>query len=157
RGQGEAEGVERGAHVLGHDSDVRIEALAQELAEGVGLLDRLGPGERRDDVRPGSAQHLLGCVERVVPRERLVTPVSDLAARIDDAVAAAQVREPEAALVAEPALVDLRMVPRADALDPSLARRRVDVAADGAESADRRHVLDLPWTGFEAVLSGRER
>src|SRR5205823_12158318 len=38
-----------------------------------------------------------------------------------------------------------------------LARRRVDVAADGAEPADSRHVLDLPRPGLEAVLRRGER
>src|SRR4029077_11798045 len=32
-----------------------------------------------------------------------------------------------------------------------------DVAADGAEAADRRHVLDLPGARLEAVLRGGER
>src|SRR5438445_2312773 len=49
------------------------------------------------------------------------------------------------------------MVSREDALDLSLARRRVDVAADRAHSADRRNVLDLPGPGFEAVRRRGQR
>src|SRR4051812_9212097 len=49
------------------------------------------------------------------------------------------------------------MVPRLDALHLALARRRADVAADGAEAAHARDVLDLPRARLEAVLRGRER
>src|SRR3954471_15023995 len=49
------------------------------------------------------------------------------------------------------------MVAREDALDLALARGRVDVAADRAEAADGRHVLDLPRSRLEAVLRRRER
>ena len=66
-------------------------------------------------------------------------------------------REGEAALVAEPALVDLGVVAREDPLDLALARRRADVAADRAEPADRRDVLDLPRPRLEAVLGRGER
>src|SRR5581483_7905577 len=63
----------------------------------------------------------------------------------------------EAALVAQPAFVDLGVVARQDALDLALARRRGDVAADGAHAADRRGVLDLPGPRLEAVLRRGER
>src|SRR5256885_8678029 len=63
----------------------------------------------------------------------------------------------EATLVAEPPLVDLEVVARQDPLDFALACRRVDVAADGAEAADGRHVLDLPRARFEAVRRRRQR
>src|SRR5580765_4778136 len=65
-------------------------------------------------------------------------------------------REAETALVAEPALVDVRVVPGADPLHLALARRRLDVAADRAQAADGRDVLDLPRTGLEAVLRRRQ-
>src|SRR6266550_8845289 len=63
----------------------------------------------------------------------------------------------ETALVAEPTVVDLRMVPRQDPLDLALTCRRADVAADGAHPADGRDVLDLPGPGLEAVGRGRQR
>src|SRR5258705_6418581 len=62
----------------------------------------------------------------------------------------------ETALVAEPAVVDLGMIAGQDAFDLALTRRRVHVAADGAHSADRRDVLDLPGPGFEAIRRGRQ-
>src|SRR3954469_14814188 len=63
----------------------------------------------------------------------------------------------EAALVAEPAAVDLGMVAGEDPLDLPLPHRRVDVAADGAEPAYRRHVLDVPRPRLEAVLRRGQR
>src|SRR5438270_649058 len=66
-------------------------------------------------------------------------------------------RERKASLVAEPALVDVLVVPRQDPLDLPLARRRVDVATDRAHPADAGDVLDLPGACLEAVLRGRER
>src|SRR5262245_16009870 len=63
----------------------------------------------------------------------------------------------EASLVAQPALVDLRMVAGEDPLHLSLARRHVDVAADRAEAADAGNVLDLPRTGVEAIRRRGER
>src|SRR5205823_7704428 len=83
--------------------------------------------------------------------------LAGLAHRLLDPVRGVEVREPEAPLVAEPALVDLRVVAGEDPLDLALARRRGDVAADRAEPADRRHVLDLPWPRLEAVLRRGER
>src|SRR5207244_1130192 len=43
------------------------------------------------------------------------------------------------------------------ALHLAFADRDVHVAADGAQPADRRNVLDLPGTGLEAVLGRGER
>ena len=66
-------------------------------------------------------------------------------------------RVAEAALVAEPALVDLRVVAGEDPLHLPLAGRRGDVAADRAEAADRWDVLDLPRPRLEAVLRRSQR
>src|SRR5258708_13903692 len=49
------------------------------------------------------------------------------------------------------------MVAGEDSLDVAFAGRRGLVAANGAEPADGRHVLDLPRTRFEAVLRRGER
>ena len=68
--------------------------------------------------RAGGAQEPLGLVERVVPADRLEAARADLAQRILDPVGRAQVREREAALVAEPALVDLGVVAREDRASP---------------------------------------
>src|SRR5262249_61729961 len=77
--------------------------------------------------------------------------------RPGDGVARVQVRVGEAALVAEPAAVDLGVVPGLDPLDPALAGRRGDVAAGGAEAAHGRDALDLPRPRLEAVLRRGER
>ena len=98
--------------------------MPEELREPVCLLDGLGAGERRHDRRPGVAEEALGLVERVGPGERFEAARPGLAERILDPVGRVQVREREAALVAEPALVDLGMVAREDPLDLALARRR---------------------------------
>ncbi len=66
-------------------------------------------------------------------------------------------REAEAALVAEPALVDLGVVAREDPLDLALAYGRVRVAADGTHAADGRDVDDLPRACLEAVLRRQQR
>ena len=55
----------------------------------------------------GAAQQPLGLVERVVPARPLEAAAAHAPQRLGDPVARAQVREREAALVAEPALVDL--------------------------------------------------
>ena len=135
-----------------------VEPLAQELGERVRLLDRLGAGERSDDAAFGLAQQALGLVERPLPGHLLEAA----AAHAQQAGRAVRSRCVEvcvrkASLVAEPALVDLGMVAGQDALHLALARRRVDVAADGAQAADGRHVLDLPRPAFEAVRRRRQR
>ena len=70
---------------------------------------------------------------------------------------AREVRIREAALVAEPAAVDLGVVAGEDPLDLPLADRRRRVAADRAAGADGGHVLDLPRPRVEAVEARRER
>ena len=142
---------------LGQHGRVRAEALAQQLAERVRLLDRLGAGERGHDPALRAAQQRLGAVERVVPGELAEAAAPHALERVDDPVAGVEVRVGEAALVAEPALVDLGVVAREDPLDLALARRRRDVAADGAEAADGGDVLDLPGPRLEAVLRRGER
>src|SRR5829696_4031377 len=96
-------------------------------------------------------------LERVVPGDLLVAAPPHAQQRVGDAIARVQMWVGETALVAEPALVDLRMVAREDALDLPLARGRADVAADRAEAADGGDVLDLPRPCLEAVLGRRER
>src|SRR5262249_61976308 len=112
---------------------------------------------RGHDRGAGGAQQPLGLVQRLLPAERLEAARADLAQRILDAVVGAQMPEGKPALVAEPALVDLRVVAGENPLDLALARGRADVAADRAEPADGRHVLDLPGARLEAVLRRRER
>ena len=141
---------------LWQDSVVRSEPAAQQLRETVGLFDRLAAGERRHRRGAAVAEQPLDDVERVVPGDRLEAARPGLAERCRDPVAGEQVLVGEAAFVAEPALVDLRMDPGLDSLDLALARRGADVAADGTEAADGRHVLDLPRTRLESILGRGE-
>ena len=99
---------------LGQHGGVRAQPHAQELRERVRLLDRLGAGERSDDPPLGSAQQRLDPVERVVPRELAEAAQPRPLERVDDPVVGVEMREGEAALVAEPALVDLGVVARDD-------------------------------------------
>ncbi len=109
-------------------------------------------------IRPfRAAQQRLGAVERVVPGELAEAATAHALERIEDPVVGVEVREGEATLVAQPALVDLGMVARDDPLDLALAGRRGDVAADRAEAADRWDVLDLPGPRLEPVLRRGER
>src|SRR5689334_602689 len=97
------------------------------------------------------AEQPLGLVEGGIPRDRLEAAAPDALNRIDDAVGGAQVREAEAPLVAQPALVDLVMVARAHALRLALAHVDPRVAADRAHAANRRDARDLPRPSLEAV------
>ena len=136
---------------------MRAEPGAQELGERVGLLDVSVPESAVTIAAPASrssrsASSSASSHETASsPRRRTRRSGSAMRSR------ASQVREREAALVAEPALVDLGVVAREDPLDLPLARRRADVAADGAEPADGRHVLDLPRARLEAVLRRGQR
>jgi hypothetical protein len=65
--------------------------------------------------------------------------------------------EPEAALVAEPAVVDRGIVTGEHAGHALVADREPHVALRGAERADRAGVLDVPWASAEAVGLGRQR
>src|SRR5262245_41073194 len=71
--------------------------------------------------------------------------------RLRHAVLRVERRVRESALVADPAIVDLRVVPAVDAAHLALADGRADVAPDRAEPADGRHRLDLPRPALEAV------
>src|SRR4029079_9189765 len=111
----------------------------------------------RDDPSIRLAQQPFRLVDRALPGHFLEAAAPHAPERVAQAVLRAQVLVGEAALVAEPALVDLGMVARDDALDLPLPRRDVDVAADGAQAADARDILDLPRPALEAVGRGRQR
>ena len=104
-----------------------------------------------------SLEQPLCLVERLRPRDGLEAVQACAEQRLGEPVLGVQVRVGEAALVADPALVDLRVVAGEDPLDLALADGRVDVAADRAEPAHGRHVDDLPRPALEAVLRRQER
>ena len=78
-------------------------------------------------------------------------------ARLGDPLLGGDHLEAEAALVAEPAVVDLVVVAGQDALDALVADGELDVALARAEGADRARVLDVPGPGAEAVGLGGQR
>src|SRR3712207_4398431 len=73
------------------------EAAPQQPRQPVGLLDRLRPGERRNDPSLGRAQQPLRPAERVLPPDRLETPPSNDRAGIGGAVPRGDARERAAA------------------------------------------------------------
>src|SRR5204862_4407028 len=121
------------------------------------LRGRLGTGKRNSDPIAGLPQQPLGVVERILPRDLLEAAPADAPEWIGDPVLGVQVGEAEAALVAEPALVDLRVVAREDPPDLAFALVGVDVAADRAKSADGRDALQLPGSDLKARLGRQQR
>ena len=77
--------------------------------------------------------------------------------RLGDPLLGGDHLEAEAALVAEPAVVDLVVVAGEHALDALVADRELDVALARAQGADRARVLDVPGPGAEAVGLGGQR
>ena len=152
----EAERLECVGRRLREHRRVRVEADSKKAAERVRELGRLAARERGDDRAARLSEHRLRLVERLVPRD-LLEPLATAAERRRDPVLRPEVWVAEAALVAEPALVDLRVVAREDAPDFVLADGHRRVAANGAARADRRDVLDVPGPRIEAIESRRER
>src|SRR5439155_27386050 len=91
--------------------------------------------------------------ERLVParRAQLTARANQ---RLDDPLAGLDHLEAEAALVAQPAVVDRDVVPRQDPLDPLVPDRELDVALARAQGAHGPRVLDVPGTGAEPVGLG---
>ena len=143
RGERQPECVERVRGRLRQHGRVRAEPVAEERPERERDLHRLRSRERGHDRAARLAQERLDLVERLVPGD-LAKTLRPAAKRGRDAVLRAEVRIREAALVAQPAAVDLRVVAAQDPPHLPLADRRRDVASDRAAGADRRHVLDLP-------------
>ena len=77
--------------------------------------------------------------------------------RLDDALVGVHVLVAEAALVAQPAVVDLFVVARQHAQHALVAHGQLDVALGGAERADRARALDVPRPRAEAVRARGER
>ena len=143
---------------LGEHRRVRAEPAAQEPAERVrdarsspsprarsrprprpraaASRPRRAPSSQDDRLEPLRAAPRAACVIRSLAR---------------------QVRVGEAALVAEPAAVDLRVVARQDPLDLPLAVVAEMLQPTGQTPAHRRHVLDVPGARLEAVLRRGQR
>src|SRR5262249_51294073 len=136
---------------------VCVQADADELCECVGLLVRLGTGKGYRDPAVGLAEQPIGVVQRLFPGDLLEPAPASAPQRVGNPVVGVQVREGKPPLVAEPALVDLGVVPREDPPHLALALVGVDVAADRAEAADRRDALEFPRTDVEARLCRQQR
>ena len=106
-----------------------LEPDPNELRERPGCLVRLRARVRDHDRPSGLAEPALGLVDGLLPRDRLEAAPAHSEERRANPVGGAHVVEREAALVAEPAVVDLGMVPREDARRLPLPRRHPDVAA----------------------------
>ena len=113
RGERRAEGVEDRIEVVGEERHRGgAEALAGETRKRGRVLDGLGSGERDDD-RPGRlAEPALGLVEGLLDRHLVEAAPADPEQRLPDPVARPEMAEGEAALVAEPAVIHFRVVPR---------------------------------------------
>src|SRR6266508_104882 len=157
RGQRRPEAVERRVERLGQERRPRPKALLDEARGRRGLFHGLRSRERYDHRSLGLAETALPFVEGLFPGDRLEPAAANALERPADAVVGPQVLVGEAALVADPAGVDLGVVARQDARHLPLTCRRPHVAADGTKAADGRHVLDLPRPRPEAVRAGRKR
>jgi hypothetical protein len=134
----------------------RAQALPhQALQEEALLVGGAVAGERADvALRPGEALRRL--VERTLPAHRpQVAAVAHH--RPGDALVDVHRLVGEAALVAQPAVVDLLVVAGQHAQDALVAHGEADVALRRAQRADRAGALDVPRARAEAVRARRQR
>ena len=126
---------------LGQHRLVRVEPGAQELAERVRLLDRLGAGKRGDDATARAAQQRSASAI-ASSHETLVRAAARRAGPSrSSARRCVNTKRPLSQIQPSSTSGWLRDRTR---FDLPLADGDVDVAADGAEPADGRHVCDLP-------------
>ncbi len=134
----------RGAQGLAEDP------LDQEAFLVAGVADDGGaPG-------PGVAQAGRGALDRLRPA-RLAQVAALADHRCGDPFLRAEHLERVAALVAEPAVVDLGVVAGQHPLHLLVADGEADVALGRTEGADRAALLDVPGPGAEAVGVGGQR
>ena len=134
----------------------RPEALAEQPLDEEGLLVRRVPARERGRAAAGLLERVRGVVERLLPArrhehraladERLGDPLVDVRRLVG-----------EAALVAQPAVVDLVVLAREHAHDAVVADGQLDVALRRAVGADGARALDVPRARAEAVGGRRQR
>ena len=157
RGVGERARQPRGHGATRRAREVRrAEALAEQPLDEEGLLVRGVPARERGRAAAGLLERARGVVERLLParrherlalaHERLGDPLVDVGRLVG-----------EAALVAQPAVVDLVVLAREHAHHAVVADGQLDVALRRAVGADRARALDVPRARAEAVRGRGER
>ena len=134
----------------------RAEPVAEQLREQERLLVGGLPAGQRGRLGARLLERAAGVLERLLPaRRHQVRALADQ--RLRDALFAVDRLVGEAALVAQPAVVDLGVVAREHAHDAVVADGELDVALRGAERAQRAGALDVPRARAEAVGARGER
>ena len=147
--------VER--HVAAHARvDVtRGQPLAQQpLQQEAFLVGRRRRRPKRADRPARLAQRARGRAQRALPRGR-PQRVAVAHQRLDDPLLGVDRLVREAALVAQPAVVDALVVARQHAQHALVAHRQLDVALRRAQRADGAGALDVPRPRAEAVRRAR--
>ncbi len=131
-------------------------ALAHEACEQQALLVGAGPADERGGTPARAAQAGGGLRQRALPGDGAQLPAV-AHKRLGDALVDVDRLVGEAALVAQPAVIDPGVLARQHAHDALVAHREGDIALGGAQRADRAGVLDIPGPGAEAVGTRGER
>ncbi len=135
---------------------VRAELLAEQPLEEEGLLVRRVAAGERGRLGARLAERAAGRVQRLLPARPHELPA--LAhERLDDPLVDVRRLVGEAALVAQPAVVDLLVVAPEHAHHAVVAHGQLDVALRRAVRADRARALDVPRARAEAVGRRGER
>ncbi len=137
--------------------DVRgAQPVAQQPRQQESLLVGAGSGGDRARVRARARQARGGLLQRALPRDG--PQIAAIAhERLGDALVDVERLVGEAALVAQPAVVDLDVVARQDAQRALVAHGDRDVALRRAQRAHRARALDVPRARPEAVGPRGER
>ena len=135
----------------------RPEPLAQQVLDEEALLVGGEAAHHRRGALAGALQGAGGLRQRALPRH-LAQEAAVAHERRRDALGRAEGLVAEAALVAQPAVVDLLVVAREHAHDLHVvAHGQLDVALRRAHRADRPRALDVPGARAEAVGGRGER
>ena len=132
------------------------EPLAEQALEQERLLVGGVAARQRRRLRARLLQRSARRRQRLLPRRG--HQLGALAhQRLDDPLVDVHGLVAEAAAVAHPAVVDLRVVAREHAHDALVAHGQLDVAVRRAARADRARALDVPRPRAEAVRARRQR
>ena len=132
-------------------------ALRRIFCDEPALLVGGAAADDRGRFLAGAADRVGDLGDRLVPGDRAEAAVAGADHRPGDPLLGVEHLEGEAALVAEPAVVDLDVVAGEDAQHLLVADGEPHVALRWAERADRARVLDVPGPRAEAVGVGGQR